>query len=107
MSNLFELTARPDESLFHTRHDANDPRMGEVVFREPDAYSNADIVIVGCPQDEGVRRVGGRVGAAEAPTAIREQFYRLTPFNLKKRVFDLGDLNLGASLETTHDALTS
>ena len=57
----------------------------------------ADIVIVGCPQDEGVKRNGGREGAAAAPEAIRRQFYKLTPFNFRKRVFDLGDTKIGGS----------
>ena len=37
------------------------------------------------------------------PDAIREQFYRLTPFNIKKRLFDLGNVKIGATLEETHD----
>ncbi len=103
MRDIFDLTTRPDERLFFSRGDANDPRMGEVVGRELEDYAAADIVILGCPQDEGVRRNGGRVGAAAGPNAIREQFYRLTTFNIKKKVFDLGDVVLGASLEETHD----
>lgn len=81
--------------------------MGEVVSRSPTDYGTADIVILGVAQDEGVRRVGGRVGAAEAPAAIREQFFRLTTFNLKKKIFDLGDVILGATLEETHDTITA
>ncbi len=103
MTNIFELTSRPDEGLFFSRGDKNDPRMGEIVRRDPKYYETADIVILGCPQDEGVRRNNGRIGAAAAPTKIREQFYKLTPFNIKKRIFDLGDVNIGATLEDTHD----
>lgn len=94
---------RPDTSLFFTRNDVNDPRLGEIVGHSEDDYGAADIVILGCPQDEGVQRNNGRVGAAEAPNAIREQFYRLTTFNLKKRIFDLGDVRIASSLEETHD----
>ena len=64
-------------------------------------------MILGCPQDEGVRRNGGRVGAAEAPDKIRDQFYRLTPFNIRRKVFDLGDVGLAGSLEETHDTMTA
>lgn len=103
MDSIFEQTTRPDADLFFSRGDVNDPRLGEVVGREPEDYTSADIVILGCPQDEGVRRNNGRVGAAAAPDAIREQFYRLTPFNIKKRVFDLGNVVIGASLEETHE----
>jgi formiminoglutamase len=106
MPDIFEMTTRPDREVFFTRHDPNDPRLGEIVRSEPDGYAKADLVIIGCPQDEGVKRNGGRVGAADAPRAIREQFYKLTPFNLKKRVFDLGDVPMAESLEETHDNLT-
>ena len=107
MSEIFDQTMRPNAELFFSRNDPNDPRLGEVVGREEKDYAASDIVILGCPQDEGVRRNNGRVGAAEAPNAIREQFYRLTTFNLKKKVFDLGNVRIGASLEDTHDTMTA
>lgn len=107
MSDIFDLTTRADSRLFFSRGDVNDPRMGEVALREPRDYAASDIVIVGCPQDEGVRRNGGRVGAAEAPNAIREQFYRLTTMNIKQRIFDVGDVVIGDTLEATHESLTA
>ncbi|HYJ90985.1 MAG TPA: formimidoylglutamase, partial [Pyrinomonadaceae bacterium] len=70
---------------------------------DPNDYSNADIVILGCPQDEGVRRNNGREGAAMAPNAIRAQFYRLTPYNIRKRIIDIGDTDVRGSLEEVHD----
>ena len=103
MSDIFEQTTRPHEGLFFSRGDKNDPRLGEIIPRDPEHYDNADIVILGCPQDEGVRRNNGRVGAAAAPSAIREQFYKLTTFNIKKKIFDLGDVVIGGTLEETHD----
>lgn len=106
MSIQFDLTVRPDESVFFSRNDVNDPRLGEIVRRTPDHYENADIVILGCPQDEGVRRNGGRVGAAEAPLSIRGQFYKLTTMNIRKRIFDLGDVKIANTLEATHDTMT-
>ena len=107
MTNIFEHTTRPESTLFFEHNDLNDPRLGEVVEREVSEYAASDIIILGCPQDEGVRRSGGRVGAADAPDAIREQFYRLTTFNIKKRVFDLGNVMIGQTLEQTHDTLTA
>ncbi|MEJ7622981.1 MAG: formimidoylglutamase [Pyrinomonadaceae bacterium] len=107
MSELFELTNRPKDEHFYSRGDANDPRLGEIVSSEPGGYDSADIVILGCPQDEGVRRKNGREGAAAAPGAIREQFYKLTPFNIRKKIFDLGNVTLGESLEETHDRQTA
>jgi len=103
MSDIFELTSRPDRAAFFTRNDPNDPRLGEIASNATGDYQAADIVILGCPQDEGVRRNNGREGAADAPRAIREQFYRLTTFNVKKKLFDIGDVTIGVSLEETHD----
>jgi formiminoglutamase len=103
MDSIFNLTTRPDTGLFPPRSDVNDPRMGEIVSHVQDAYSSSDIVILGCPQDEGVRRNSGRSGAADAPNAIRQQFYRLTTLNIRRRVFDLGDTMIGGSLEETHE----
>lgn len=103
MGEIFEQTTRPDGGLFFTRNDRNDPRLGEIVHSNAEQYDAADIVILGCPQDEGVRRNNGRVGAADAPNAIREQFYRLTPFNIKKKIFDIGNVAIGRTLEETHE----
>ncbi|CAN5551703.1 MAG: formimidoylglutamase [Pyrinomonadaceae bacterium] len=103
MSVIFSQTSRPDPGLFFTRNDRNDPRLGQIVSSKEKDYDAADIIILGCPQDEGVRRNGGRAGAAAAPNAIRDQFYKLTPFNIKKRLLDLGDVNISESLEETHD----
>jgi formiminoglutamase len=103
MSNIFDLTSRPDADLFLSRNDPNDPRLGNIVSTDEKDYATADIVILGSPQDEGVRRNNARVGAALAPNAIRKQFYKLTPFNIKKRLFDVGDVIIGATLEDTHE----
>src|SRR3982751_5869163 len=106
MANIFQTTARPAEELFFSRKDSNDPRLGELVGRREDQYKSADVVILGCPQDEGVRRNRGREGAAKAPNAIREQFYRLTTMNIKKRIFDIGDTDVSGTLEEIHDRQT-
>lgn len=106
MPNIFELTSRPNDDVFYHRHDMNDPRLGEIVGRGEGDYERAEIVILGCPEDEGVRRIGGREGAALAPNAIRKQFYSLTPFNIKKRLFDLGNTDVSGSLEEIHDRQT-
>ena len=106
MSEIFDLTSRPDSNLFFARNDPNDPRLGEIVGREEADYGSADIVILGCPQDEGVKRNNGREGAAKAPDAIRAQFYRLTPMNIRRRLFDLGNVDVSGSLEEVHDRLT-
>jgi formiminoglutamase len=107
MPDIFDHTSRPSDGLFASKNDPNDPRLGDRVLTGAEEYAGSDIVIIGCPQDEGVRRNGGRIGAAEGPDAIRRQFYKLTPFNIKKKIFDLGDVPLAATLEETHDTLTA
>ena len=107
MSEIFSQTTRPNPDLFFSRNDRNDPRLGEIVRRDEGDYAASEIVILGCPQDEGVIRNNGRPGAEHAPSAIREQFYKLTPFNIRKKLFDLGNTKIGASLEETHDTHTA
>ena len=103
MADIFEKTTRPKSDLFFSRNDKNDPRLGEIVGRDQNDYAAAQIVILGCPQDEGVRRNDGRPGAEHGPAAIREQFYKLTPFNIKQKIFDVGDIKIGSTLEETHE----
>lgn len=103
MSEIFKKTSRPNPELFFSRKDKNDPRMGEIVTTDEKQYDSADIVILGCPQDEGVKRNHGRAGAATAPDAIREQFYKLTPMGIKRKLFDLGDIKIAGTLEEIHD----
>lgn len=103
MLDIFQSTVRPKTDLFFKKNDPNDTRLGEIVFSEIEDYKQSEIVILGCPQDEGVRRNKGRVGAALAPDAIRAQFYKLTPFGISVRIFDLGDTNVNQTLEETHE----
>lgn len=103
MSSVFKITSAPDPNVFFTRGDKNDPRLGETVGRSERDYDGAEIVILGCPQDEGVRRNQGREGAALAPYKIREQFYKLTTFNIKRKIVDIGDIKIEGTLEETHD----
>lgn len=104
MSETFQNLTPPDEKLFFRKNDRNDVRLGEII--PGTKYEESNIVILGCPQDEGVNRNHGRIGAALAPAAIREQFYRLTPFGINHKICDLGNLKLQNSLEETHDELT-
>lgn len=104
MTDIFALTQRPDDALFFNKGDANDPRLGERVPHDPVAYEAAQVVILGCPQDEGVRRNNGRPGAALAPDEIRRAFYKLTPPGIETvKLFDLGNTIIQPTLEATHD----
>lgn len=91
---------------------ADDPRLGSLIT----AGEDGDLVLLGYACDEGVRRNGGRVGAAQGPAAMRRQLPRMgTLFNpefgidLKHAlgISDAGDVALAESdtLERTHAAL--
>ena len=64
-------------------------------------------MLIGFPSDEGVRRNGGRPGAAQAPDAIRQVLYKLTPdptcfdafTQLLSQTLDLGNLVLSNDVE--------
>ncbi len=106
MFDIFQNTTRPAANLFFRKNDAHDPRLGETVSAAIEDYEKSEIVILGCPQDEGVARNGGRLGAARAPDAIRTQFYKLTTFGVEAKIFDVGDTIIQKSLEATHDSQT-
>lgn len=95
----------PPADVFYKRNDPNDVRLGETVRREPADYDSAQVVLLGCPQDEGVRRNKGRIGSAAAPDAIRRALYRLVTFdNPALTLFDAGNTPIHDTLEATHDA---
>ncbi len=102
-ADLMAQIRRPDRSLLFRRDDPLDIRLGEWVQTDPASYDAADVVLLGCPQDEGVRRNGGRLGAAQAPTEIRRSLYRLSIAGLEElHIFDLGDTIVQPTLEATH-----
>ncbi|MBC8144893.1 MAG: formimidoylglutamase [bacterium] len=114
--------------LFFSRNDASDPRFGDVVQRiaadigidditlaNPDADRQSPLIaIIGVPQDIGVERNGGRVGASEAPDAIRRWLYRMSTYDIETArsiatgaVIDLGNINCDGSLEDIHERLSA
>ena len=70
--------------------------------------SQPGLALLGFACDEGVRRNGGRAGAAEGPPAIRAALARLTPdvadadrfAELARHVRDLGDVGPTGDLDT-------
>ncbi len=91
------------------RHDPNDLLQSDVSLFGTMEFPEASYVLVGCPQDHGVRRNHGRAGAAGGPAAIREAFYRLKPPKDREtiRLVDLGDIKVDGGLEDIHDRLQS
>ena len=83
----------------------DDPRVGQLLGTWLDDAREPRCVLVGFPTDVGVRRNGGRTGAAEGPRAIREFFYRLTAddrgrvASLLARTQDLGDVTTTEALD--------
>ena len=68
----------------------DDPRLGECVEfwnGGPLSLSPGQPVVIGFPQDEGVRRNFGRPGALQAPSEIRHWLYRLSPWDVLRRGF--------------------
>lgn len=97
-----------DDGVFYTRNDPNDIRFGDIVLRDIDQYSTAQVVILGCPQDEGISRNRGRIGARFTPTEIRRDLYRYPVTQSHKHLIlmDLGDMEITDTLEKTHELLT-
>jgi formiminoglutamase len=90
-----------------------DPRLGGLLGSALSPGEAPMAVIAGFPTDEGVRRNGGRPGAAAGPPAIRRALYRMTPdaqgdeahAALLARTLDAGDLRLTGDLEADQMAL--
>ena len=93
---------------------SHDIRIGDLIRTDIASATSSDIVIIGVPTDEGIRRNGGRVGAAQAPDEIRKYLKRLTPFSGKEqqrdistiKIFDHGNIS-GKTLEEIHQAATA
>lgn len=90
----------------------DDPRLGRWLAARHDPVG-AHVALVGFPSDEGVRRNGGRPGAAAGPDAIRRALYRLTPdaehpgafIDLLDRTSDLGDVPVTGDVEADQHRL--
>lgn len=84
---------------------ADDPRIGHRLLTNRFGEGTR-VALVGFPSDEGVRRNGGRPGAAHGPQAIREALYRMTPdaahaasfAKLLGKTVDLGDVPVTGDL---------
>lgn len=85
----------------------DDPRLGDLLGAALHEGAAPRCVIAGFPCDEGVRRNGGRPGAAGGPPAIRAALARLTPdvadaerfAELARHTRDLGDVGPTGDLD--------
>jgi formiminoglutamase len=89
----------------------DDPRLGEIIEcwnGDEAAFQEGRPVLIGFPQDEGVRRNHGRAGAAAAPNEIRRWLHRLTPCDCSTGIdlrvqppLDVGNLRITDDLEAS------
>lgn len=90
-----------------------DPRVGHLLGEAVGGDAVPRAVIVGFPSDEGVRRNGGRPGAADGPAVLREALYGMTPHpgrhgrmaGLLERTLDLGDVRVSGDVEEDQERL--
>jgi len=102
---------RPELLLPDVRR-SDDPRLGEFVEIGLAGLRPGRAVIVGFPQDEGIRRNHGRPGTALAPDELRRFLFRLTPWDAASDVdlaqtppVDVGNLRITPHLEQTQAEL--
>ena len=99
---MAELQA-PERKLFFSKNDPRDPRLGELALS---FEKTSEVMVIGYPDDEGVRLNGGRDGAALGPDAIREFLYKTTPHPTRRiRPFsDAGNLRSKGDLPARHES---
>lgn len=101
-------TVATPSSLFFSKNDPQDPRLGEMAFHQAadqlQSLTKNSIALVGYADDEGIALNGGRIGAAEAPNKIREFFYKTTPFKATQtKIADLGNVTPFGTIGERHN----
>jgi formiminoglutamase len=102
--SIFKKTRLPAGDYLSGPYDPNDKKLRDLVSVDSSQYEESEIVILGFPSDEGVKRNNGRPGARKAPNRIRQFLYKLpSPAGLEPgQLFDLGDIRVQDTLEHTH-----
>ncbi len=99
-TEVISIYTLPDENNWNGRiDDTENPlsfRFHQVVrpksIKELSAFTDKKTFgIIGFKCDEGVRRNGGRIGAAAAPDEIRKQLSKL-PYHMEAEIVDAGDV---------------
>jgi formiminoglutamase len=106
---------KPTEQAAGVVRRPGEPCLGEVIETwngDRAALLPGRAVLIGFPEDEGVRRNQGRPGAAGAPTEIRRWIHRLMPWDAETGLdlgspapLDAGDVRAEANLEETQCSL--
>ena len=96
---------------------ADDLRLGDYVefwSGGPSPLRPGRAVLIGFPQDAGVRRNRGRPGAAGAPLAIRRWLFQLAPWDAttgadltRVNLLDVGNVRAGDDVEASQAALAA
>lgn len=95
-----------DSSLFFPSRSLADPRLGQICRKETLLPQEAEFVIIGYPDDEGVKLNGGRPGAKDGPSEIRKALYRMTPNSTQFPVmWDAGNISTDVSLSQRHEKI--
>lgn len=103
-ASIWEAT---DPLNFFSKKDQTDQRLGDLVKAHLSDLSTADaqLLIWGYPDDDGIALNGGRPGAHKAPEQIRKFFYKMTPhadIALKPNILDCGNISKSLSLADRH-----
>lgn len=72
---------------------------------KPDASIKRNYVLIGAPDDRGVAIVGGRIGAAKGPAAIRRELREIFSSEKNRPFVDAGDISMETTQEKTYEVL--
>jgi len=82
-----------------------DPRIGHWIFSSTEESSTSHLIL-GCPDDLGIKINFGRPGAALGPSEIRKAFFKMALPKLWKEsstpIRDLGDIKVEPNIKKTH-----
>lgn len=104
-----KTTLPPEQVFFKGR--PGDPRLGEwaktIAIEELHGSKQPSIVLIGAPDDTGVKLNRGRPGAKDGPDAIRSAFYKfawpLSPRFDRFRWLDAGNIHVSDQILITHE----
>ena len=105
--DMFKNLVPISKNLFFSRSDPNDIRFGDIAFSDLNKYQDANVAVIACPQDIGVKRNKGRAGAQFAPSEIRKALYRypVSKSHEYLQIIDLGNVKSDGTLEYIHGRL--